>query len=188
MNSTCLAKFKTIVIDPPWKVQNGFTNEKFVRYGRALPYKTMTDKEIEKFPINNFADSECDLFIWTTQTKLPAALKIMQKWGFKYHACLNLDKLGGVAMMGFYRRTEMVLYGYRGKFGVRIDEGNYIPTLFTSKATGHSKKPDLFYKIVRERTQEPRIDIFARKRHFGFESWGNQLDNFFELPLEVLVK
>ena len=58
-----MATYRTVVIDPPWKVQNGFTNEKFVRYGRALPYETMTDEEILQFPINDFADRECDLFM-----------------------------------------------------------------------------------------------------------------------------
>lgn len=52
-------KYKTIVIDPPWKVANGF-NKKGFFHGqnkeRVLPYKTMTDLEISEFPINNFAE------------------------------------------------------------------------------------------------------------------------------------
>lgn len=41
----------------------------------------------------------------------------------------------------------------------------------------HSQKPDEFYEILRRRTPAPRIDIFARRRHFGFDAHGNQVEN-----------
>ena len=118
--------------------------------------------------------------------KLHTALDILQKWGFKYHALLTWDKQGGVAMMGFYRRTEMVIYAYRGRFGINVDEGHYIPTLFSEKSRRHSEKPNIFYELIRKRTKEPRIDIFARKKHFGFDAWGDQVENNQPRLLETL--
>lgn len=147
----------------------------------------MTDSEIAAFPINNFADDECDLFMWTTHTKLPVALSILKDWGFKFHVLLAWDKLSGVCMNGFYRQTEFVVYGYRGKQGVDVGEGNYIPTLISAKARGHSEKPAKFYSIIKERTKEPRIDIFARKRHFGFDAYGDQVESQIEFPLLLSV-
>ena len=69
------------------------------------------------------------------------------------------------------------MFGYKGKFSIDDTEGNYIPTLFTAKSKGHSIKPHIFYKWLNKRTQEPRIDIFARKKHYGFDAWGDQVDN-----------
>jgi len=169
-------KYKTIVIDPPWDVRCNLTNEKFYRIGRKLPYKVMKDSEILSFPINNFAAEECDLFLWTTHTKLPLALAILEKWGFKYHALLTWDKQSGVCINGFYRRTEFVVYGYRGRQCLNVGRGSHIPTIFKAKTKKHSEKPAKFYDIIRRRTQEPRIDIFARHRHFGFDAWGDEVD------------
>ena len=176
-------KYRTIVIDPPWLVKNGFVKEEFFRFGRKLPYKTMTDQEIIDFPINDFADNDCDLFIWVIHSKLPLAFKMIEKWGFKYHVLLTWDKLSGLGINGFYRCTELILYAHKGKMGIDVGKGHYIPTLFRSQANGHSRKPDVFYAKIRDRTQEPRIDIFARKRHFGFDAWGDQVENQIQIPL-----
>ena len=169
-------KYRTVVVDPPWNVRCNLTKVKFYRTGKKLPYSVMSDEEILNFPINDFADEECDLFLWVTHSKLPFALTILEKWGFKYHALLTWDKQGGVCICGFYRRTELVVYGYRGKQGVDVGEGQYIPTLFKEKAKKHSRKPDVFYDWLVKRTKEPRIDLFARQKHFGFDAWGDEVD------------
>ena len=143
----------------------------------------MTDKEITDFPINNFAENNCDLFMWVTHTKIPVGLEIVKQWNFKYHVLLTWDKAGGVCINGFYRRTELVIYAYRGKMGVDVGKGSYLPTFFREIKTNHSAKPDVFYKLLRDRTQEPRIDIFARKRHIGFDAWGDQVEKATERQL-----
>jgi len=176
-------KYRTVVIDPPWQVVAGLTKVKFYRIGKKLPYKTMSDEEILRFPIEDFADEECDLFMWTTHTKLSVALEILQAWGFKYHALLTWDKQGGTCISGFYRRTGLVVYGYRGKQGVDVGPGHYIPTLFKEKSKAHSQKPDIFYELIRKRTQAPRIDLFARKRHYGFDAFGDEVEKHIEIPL-----
>jgi site-specific DNA-methyltransferase (adenine-specific) len=183
-----MRKYRTVVIDPPWQVCCNLTNVKFYRTGKKLPYGTMSDAEIAQFPINDFAEEECDLFMWTTHTKLPIALKIIEAWGFKYHVLLTWDKEAGVCINGFYRKTELVVYGYRGKQGIDVKEGHYLPTLFRQKATEHSQKPSVFYELLRQRTLEPRIDIFARKRHYGFDAYGDQVESHIEVPLSERVR
>ena len=181
-----MKKYKTIVIDPPWNV--GLTggklkDNKYYRCGKPMPYKLMTDKEIENFPINDFADNNCDLFMWVTHSKLPSGLKIMENWGFKYHCLITWDKTNGIGLHGFHRKSEMVLYGYHGRMGIDKGKGKYIPTLFTEKLTINSAKPQKFYTLIRLGTQEPRIDIFARKSRAGFDVWGNEAPNFTQLSL-----
>lgn len=169
-------KYRTVVIDPAWKVNCNLKDTKFYRCGKVMPYKLMTDEEVENFDINRFADKNCDLFMWVTHSKLYSGLKIMEKWGFKYHCLITWDKTNGIGLNGFHRKTELVIYGYRGRMGIDRGKGKYIPTLFTEKLTTHSTKPNLFYDIIKLRTSEPRIDIFARKRHNGFDSWGDEVE------------
>jgi len=169
-------KYKTVVIDFPWKVQNGFNKHQYVRFGGKLPYDVMTDKQIRDFPINDFADKNCDLFLWVTHSKLELGLELLKSWGFTYHVCISWDKMGGIGMIGFDRRNELCLYGYRGKMGIDKSPGKYIPTVIREQRTTHSTKPKSFYDILQKRTLEPRIDMFARKTHEGFEAWGNEVE------------
>ncbi|MCJ7633643.1 MT-A70 family methyltransferase [Candidatus Bathyarchaeota archaeon] len=169
-------KYRTVVIDPPWKLNCNLKNTKYYRCGKPMPYKLMTDAEILQFPINDFADENCDLFIWATHSKVPVAIQCLNQWGFRYHCILTWDKTNGIGINGFQRKTELVVYGYRGKMGILRTSGHYIPTLFTEKLTTHSTKPKVFYKLLSERTLEPRIDIFARQKHIGFDAWGDEVD------------
>jgi N6-adenosine-specific RNA methylase IME4 len=71
--------------------------------------------------------------------------------------------------------------------GVDFGEGSFIPTLFRVSRTTHSEKPSMFYEILRIRTKEPRIDIFARKRHFGFDAYGDQVETEMEVPIMLFI-
>jgi len=168
-------KYRTIVIDPPWKL--AMCNPKNCRHGgipKELPYKVMTDAEIENFDIQQFADEECDLFLWTTKAKIHAAFHIMEKWGFHYANFFVWNKLDGLNNNGCHSILEFVLYGYKGRNGLNYKKP--IDAYFAEKRKKHSQKPDIFYNTIMKVTSEPRIDIFARKRHLGFDAWGDQVE------------
>ncbi len=167
-------KYKTIVIDFPWSVKNNLKNLKYYRTGKDMPYKMMSNEEILSFPIDDFAGEVCDLFLWTITSKIPFCFEILEKWGFKYMDFIAWDKEIGVPVNGIYRRVEWVVYAYRGKMGIN-KSGKFIPTLIREKRKEHSRKPDTFYSILRTNTQEPRIDMFARRHIDGFEAWGNEV-------------
>jgi N6-adenosine-specific RNA methylase IME4 len=167
-------KYRTIVIDPPWDI-------KFTSLGihgnsvSSLPYETMTDNEISQFPLNDYADDNCSLFIWTTQSKLLFTFKLAELWGFKTHCLMTWDKVEGMNNQGFTRNSEFVLFCYKGKFDLNLN-GKFIPTSFRERRTSHSAKPRIFYDMLLRVTHEPRIDIFSRKKHHGFDSWGNEAE------------
>jgi len=166
-------KYQTIVIDPPWTVKNNLKDLRFYRTGKIMPYSLMSDEEIINFPIDNFADIRCDLFLWTITSKISLCFEILKKWGFKYMDFIAWDKEIGVPVNGIYRKAEWVLYAYRGKMGIN-KKGKFIPSLIREKRTYHSRKPDIFYEILKSNTREPRIDIFAREKRDGFDAWGNE--------------
>lgn len=143
----------------------------------------MTDEEIINFPIDSYADDECDLFLWTTNGKLKTALKILENWNFRYSSLLVWNKGDGLNHQGLHYTLEFVLYAYRKRKGLNYYKP--LETYFKAKRLRHSQKPDLFYALIRERTQSPRIDIFARKRHYGFDAYGDQVKTQIEVPLLI---
>lgn len=178
-------KYRTIVIDPPWTLN--CCNPKNYTHGgipKDLPYETMSDLEIEQFDINQFADSECNLFLWTTKAKIHTAFHILEKWGFRYANFLVWNKLDGLNHNGVHTTLEFVLYAYKGRNG--LDYKKPIEAYFEEKRKKHSQKPNSFYAAISNVTEAPRIDIFARKRHYGFDSWGNQVETQVEVPIFTL--
>ena len=173
-------KYKTIVIDPPWDV-NICVGKQCKGSPNALPYKTMTDDQIYNFNIHKIADEECNLFLWTIKSKIHTSFHILTMWGFRYTNLIVWNKRSGINNNGFCNTLEYMLHGYMGKNN--LDFTTPLPTYFMAKRRKHSQKPDLFYSMLRERTLEPRIDIFARKRHYGFDAWGDQVETHEQKPL-----
>jgi len=174
-------KYKTIVIDPPWPIEPIILR----KYSLSVPYKTMTIDEIESLPINDISEEDSIIFLWTTHRFLPQSFPILEKWGFKYYCLISWDKISGLTHQGFFRVTEFILVGYKGKLTNAINQkGKAIPCLFREHKGKHSEKPKKFDDIIRRSTLEPRIDIFARKKKLGYDfSYGD--DSKLNKPLEI---
>lgn len=176
-------KIRTIVMDVPWPIQE----MKLKKYSLSVPYKTMSIDEISNLPISQIADDNCILFFWTTHTFLPHSFDIIKKYGFKYYCTLSWNKVSGLTHQGFFRVTEFVLVAYKGKLTDTIKEkGKAIPCLFKEAKGSHSSKPIIFDDIVIRSTYEPRMDIFARKKKFGFKySFGDDVNLNHPAPLTI---
>lgn len=165
-------KFSVIYADPPWPVES-IEMEKW-KSPIDDKYPTMSLKEIAELPVVEHAADDCALFLWTTHAFLPHAFGIMQAWGFKYFCCVTWNKGSGWTQNGFHKMTEFLLYGYRGTMVV-AESGKAIPTLIVEPKAEHSKKPDNIRLMIRDKTPEPRMEMFARARHSGWTPWGNEV-------------
>ncbi len=167
--------YRCIVVDPPWPV-DWIPREVRPLQGGELDYPTMTVDEIMAIPVGKLADSDgCHVYLWTTQRFLPTAFEVFKAWGVKYQCVLTWIKNVGFTPFSWMYSTEFVLFGRVGslqllKVGKRTD--------FTGKVREHSRKPDEFYDLVREVSPGPRLDMFAREAHDGFETWGNETSKF----------
>lgn len=174
--------YKCIVVDPPWK---------YGKWGKAsvaprgssyepqdsvMPYETMSVDDIKSMRIAALAADDCDLYLWTTGKYLPVAFEVLQAWGFKYCQTLTwCKKPKGTGQGGLYcPTTEFLLLGRRGK--MPKDKTRLDSTWWEIKRPmKHSKKPEHFQDMIEQMSDEPRIELFARRERQGWDVWGNEL-------------
>ena len=174
-------KYKTVVIDPPWPIKigkspNSLKGSQFLHDG--FNYSTISLEGIRQFPIEDFAADICQLFIWVTTGKaegvpiIKFVFDLLEEWGFTYHQIITWVKTSGFCVFSPIRSvTEHILYAYRG----RLAEGySHMTNAFTTTQQPHSQKPARFYQLLRAWTPTPRIDLFARNAHEGFDGWGDE--------------
>lgn len=167
-------KYQTLIVDPPWPIQKILRD---VRPNQVdMPYPTMSIEELKEYPlVKDKAADNCHLYLWTTHKFLPDALEIAEIWGFEYQCLLTWVKNVGMTPFSWMYSTEHILFCIRGnlpllKNGVRLD--------FTGKVREHSWKPDEFYKIVKQVSPKPRLNMFGREKRERFDYHGNEPDRF----------
>ncbi len=185
--------FRVIVADPPWKYgkwgsasdsptarkkfPNGQWDQSF-----DMGYRTMTVEEIKALPVAKLAADDCDLYLWTTQKYLPDAFGVLEAWGFRYCQTLTWCKTPrGTGQGGLYcPTTEFLLLGRKGKMPVkkRVET-----TWWNVKRTmRHSEKPEHFQDVIEAVSDEPRLELFARRKRQGWHVWGNEIASDVEMP------
>ena len=135
----------------------------------------MSLAEIEALPIQDIAAPDAHLFLWFTHRHPHDALHLVASWGFEYSCPLTWVKGRGMTPYSFMYTTEHVMFARRGSLKL-LRRGQ--PTDFHAAPREPSRKPDEFYDLVREVSQAPRIDLFAREPHEGFDTWGAETDKF----------
>ena len=140
----------------------------------------MPVKDIMALPIGELADPEgCHLYCWTTNNYLPAALECIQMWGFEYITTITWlkDRVG----LGQYYRglTEHCLFASTKKrLPYKMADGKRCQgvTAFSEPKTIHSRKPDSMRNMIEWVSYAPRIELFAREHHAGWDVWGNEVE------------
>ena len=177
------ASYKGIVVDPPW--DQGKSGKRAVRpnQGVDLEYPTMTFDEIANIPIGDWAAEQAFLWLWATNSKsrssrkpiLMQAFDLMEHWGFNYYTTLTWTKPTGPTPFGpFQVATEHCIFGYRGGCKFPKESLGKMKTWFSAPVTRHSEKPSIIYEHANRYFDGPFLDVFARRRHPGFDAWGNE--------------
>ncbi len=162
-------KYRTIYADPPWNETGGGK----IKRGADRHYPLMKTKEIKEMPVNEIADDECWLYLWVTNNYLKDGIQVLESWGFRYvtNIVWCKDRFG----IGYYFRGqhELCLFGVKGKLKPKLRN---IPSAFYEPRTKHSEKPDRIRQVIESMSYEPRIELFARQRADGWDSWGNEIN------------
>lgn len=171
-------EYDIVYADPPWPEYGGGK----IKRGADRHYDLMTLKDIEALPVERISKENCHLYLWTTNNYLPAALKVMEKWGFSYKTMITWvkDRFG----LGQYFRgqTEHCLFGVRGNIPYKIEDGKrqQDTTLLIAPREEHSKKPEqMRERIIKVSDREgfKKIELFARRSYPGWDCFGNELRN-----------
>ncbi len=185
-----MKKYQIIYADPPWVFKN-YSDDWHKEHSESRwvgkHYPLMTLDEVCGLPVNTITDDNCCLFLWSTPPTLKYALKVLDAWGFAYKTkafCWvksNVKSDGFFTGMGFWTRanTEDCLIATRGH-PKRIDKS--VRQLVISPRLAHSEKPpEVRHRIVKLMGDLPRIELFARKKHEGWDAWGNEVESDIEL-------
>ena len=174
-------KYSVIYADPPWSFKT--YSDKGKDRSPENHYSTMNFKDICNLPVNNIANDNSVLLMWVIDPLLDKAFKVIDAWGFKYKtvgftwAKTNRKKLGFFTGLGYWTRgnPEMCLLATKGK-PKRISKS--VPQLVVEQRREHSRKPDIIYNHIENLLDGPYIELFARTKRKGWDSWGNQTDKF----------
>lgn len=174
-----MPRYRCILADPPWPFAALAPFESRRERPQSPPYPTMPLEAIERLQVDAIADSQSHLWLWTTNGFLHAAFHVMDAWGFKYHATIVWVKPSGIGAY-FMHTTQYLLFGYRGKMAL---ERRFLPTHFHAPALRHSRKPENSFDLIEAVSPAPRVELFARRRRFGWDAWGNEVASNLEATL-----
>jgi len=174
-------KYQIIYADPPWN----YTTFSSGHGGRQTNqhYKTMRMVDIYNMRIESISKDSSFLFLWAVPSLLPEALHTMSCWGFDFKTIaftwVKLNRKSGTPFfgMGQWTRTnsEICLLGLRGK---PERQSASVSQIIMSKIEEHSKKPDeTRNRIIKLCGDLPRIELFARQRVEGWDTWGNEIES-----------
>lgn len=187
--------YRAILADPPWRWES-WGRYRGERAGLAPKgdrtvdkhYETQDATDIQRMPVIDLAAADCVLFMWATWPMLPEALDTIRAWGFAYKTCafswmkadpyrLFADDATPFAGMGYWTRanTEPCLLATRGRpkrLAADVRQGIIAPR------REHSRKPECVRERIERLVDGPYLELFARSRRPGWESWGNEVEKF----------
>jgi len=131
-------------------------------------------------PVGEWADTDCQCWLWTTNSHIHHALHLLEAWGFKYVTKVTWAKTN--FGLGYWLRgqTEDLLLGTKGKarakmIGPHGATGHSYSTLIIAPRGEHSEKPQAFVDMVEALGEPPRLELFARQHRLGWDAWGEEL-------------
>lgn len=156
--------FPTVVVDPPWRYDNVAT-----RGAAEDHYPTMSLAELAELDIPSAVDGH--VYLWVTNAFLADGFDLLDAWDYRYKTTLTWCK-PQIGLGNYFRNnTEHVLFGVRGSAPTNAND---IGTWFLADRTQHSAKPESFYDIVERSSPGPFLEMFARRRRFGWHTWGDE--------------
>lgn len=169
-----IPSFVCILADPPWPIK--WQRNAGIRT-RELDYPTMPISEMCLMPVKELAHKDgCTLFLWVTNAFLPEGMGLVKAWGFTYEMLYTWCKNNG---MGGHPRcaTEHMIIAVRGtpKRGDRHDPMTLNWGIFPIGR--HSEKPGEVRRMIEGITDGPRLELFARQKYPGWQSWGNEVES-----------
>lgn len=179
-------KYDIIYADPPWhyngklqfdksskdKESIDFSKNIFVS-SASFQYPTLKIDELKKLHLPQIAKDDCLLFMWSSSPHLEQAISLGRHWGFEYKTIAFVwDKMKHNPGQYTLSYCELCLVFKRGRIPKPRGARN-IKQLVRVERTLHSQKPiEVLQNIEKMFPTQDKIELFARKKQIGWESWG----------------
>ena len=178
-------KFQIIYADPPWTYGTStFFNGQQNKTGNASDhYPTMDTEDIAMMNVNEIAEEDSLLYMWTTGPYMEKSIMVMNRWGFQY-ITMAFVWHKGKPNPGYYSMSscEYVILGKKGRIPQPRGERN-IRQFVSKKKTKHSEKPhEVRRRIEQMHPTQTKLEMFARTSKEGWFVWGNQAPNSINIP------
>jgi N6-adenosine-specific RNA methylase IME4 len=187
-------KYNVIYADPPWRYGSRQMFPSIKRSTRLEEvYNTMATLDIKTLGVKDITADDCCLLMWCTDSHLKQGIEVMEAWGFKYRTVafvwVKLTAKGNKCCNYApytLKGCEIVLLGMKGKLK-NIQKKKNVRQLVEAARTVHSRKPEEVRRRINELfgAESKKIELFARRRVAGWDSWGDQL---IEAPSSFLEK
>ena len=183
-------RYDIIYADPPWhyngKLQfdksgtvernKDWLNKIFIS-SASFKYPTIPTSELKKLRVQQIANDDSLLFLWTTNPHLAQAIELGTSWGFEYKTVAFVwNKLNHNPGHYTLSYCELCLLFKRGRIPTPRGARN-VKQLIEVPRNNHSEKPiEAAQGIIRMFPHHSRIELFARDRKEEFDSWGLEVD------------
>lgn len=169
-------KYRTILADPPWNInQRG----RYSNRSAESHYELMALDDIKAMPVVGLCEDNAHLYLWVPNGLLQEGLDVIKAWGFTFRNSLYWIKprLG----LGVYIRnaSETCLFATRGKAPVKFHAQ---PNWLFAPQQEHSHKPEEQFAIIERLSDGPYLELFARRKQHGWDSWGNEVQSDIQIP------
>ena len=170
--------YQIIYADPPWEYKSSdcLAKNSCLSGKYKKPYEYIHLKDLKNLPIQNIADKNCLLFMWSTSPKLNEAIDLGKVWGFKYSTVVFVwDKQR--TLPGSYTNTQVELCLIFKKGKIPTPRGSRKERQFLSEnRREHSRKPDTIRdRIVKMFPTQNKIELFARQKTKGWTCMGSEI-------------
>lgn len=176
-------RYATLVVDPPWHYATtlpGFARKdkdtgRWTVPRSRVPYQTMSIDEIAALPVGDMGLPDSHLYLWTTNTHIPHAFRIVEAWGYRYSTTLVWCKAarGYGGSPTYAIATEFCLFCRRGSLRA---QGRSLRNWWQWPRQPHSRKPEAFMDIVEQVSPGPYLELFARRQRMGWAVMGGDVD------------
>lgn len=182
--------YGVVLAGPPWRFQT-YSSKGWNR-SNVRHYPILETADIVALPVKPLAADDCCLFLWTSDPLLPEALEVIRAWGFEYKTVgfywvkSRFDQPSLFPLpfrptlgLGYWTRAnpEMCLLATRGNPKRKAAD---VRRLIVAPRREHSRKPDQVNGEIERLVPGPYLELFARRRATGWDTWGDEVERFSE--------
>lgn len=175
--------YDIVYLDPPWYYYGSPIKDA----AAGKHYPLMTVDELAALDMRRILNKSAAVFMWATCPRLDFALKLIEAWGLNYrgvaYVWVKTNRQGkiisgqGVPPTFTKPTTELVLAATTKTTGRPFPIRDLAqPQVVLHPRGAHSEKPPIFRERIEQLCGDrPRIELFARSRAKGWDSWGAEV-------------